>query len=374
MAPKGKSSASAGTRKKQAKKAAQKAGIDPSAVQPGSGQPAQRGQKKSKQDKKAPKVKQYIPPPPPPRGEPDPVDRLGLGRAGSSVTAETIVTLRKVAKRDATTVERGLEEWEEWARKAVAEGQTEDELLETMQVWTHHFPRLVGHPSRRVRSLAASLHAFFLQEPTLRATLVAPAELEREAYIGGWLTSVYDPDRGVRRTADKSWNDIFGWEDDGASLNATEYTQELLHHLSRLIFASDEDSTAEGGTTTPQKSSRAGVAAVDQEAVTRKVIALDEPPSLTRSRLRASALEALAYLLRSHPKPSQQSQPSFEDFVGREEVWGLLDKSQEEEGNVRKAAWIVLQALLSRPDLNGACGRVTSIVGLGLMHSSRPSC
>ena len=362
MAPKGgKSSASSGTRKKQAKKAAQKAGTDPSTAPVPSGQPAQRGQKKSKQDKKAPKVKQYIPPPPPPKGEPDPVDRLGLGVGSSLVSAETVVTLRKVAKRDAITVEKGLEEWEDWARRVRSSTEESgiEELIETVPVWTHHFARLVGHPSRRVRALAASLHAFFLEEPTIRELLVAPVELEREEYVGSWLVSVFDSDRGIRRVASKAWEAVFSTkEDDPGQIPLAQYTQEMLHHVERLISPTDDhdDDNLPGPTLRkPAPSSPSNA----QDAVTRKVVALDEPPSLTRSRLRASALEALAYLLRSHPRPLEQTEPSFEDVVGRQSIWRLMDRRFEEDSSVRRAVWAVLEALVGRPEFQGTpCPRL----------------
>lgn len=103
-----KSSASAGTRKKHAKKSGQD--IDD---EPKSQQPKQRGQKKlSKAQKKAlPKVKQFIPPPKPPAPPiPDPLDGQGLAR---TLPAELVVVLRRLGKKDEVTRRKGLEDLRE---------------------------------------------------------------------------------------------------------------------------------------------------------------------------------------------------------------------------------------------------------------------
>lgn len=157
---KGKSSASSATRKKQAAKAAKKhrdggdddivQQDDPDAVK--SQQPAQRGQKKTKQkkDRFAPKIKSYIPPAPPPKGQPDPVDLYLNG--GANVDAELVVILRKLMKKDEATVGKGVEALDAWVRQVLLQEQEiasqaepsdddwqaeqkMDQVTESMQVW-----------------------------------------------------------------------------------------------------------------------------------------------------------------------------------------------------------------------------------------------
>ena len=112
-------SASAGTRKKHAKKA----GNDEPAVH----QTPQRSQKKlSKAQKKAlPKIKQYIPPPKPPAPPiPDPLDGQGLAR---SLPAELVVVLRRLGKKDDVTRRKGLEELREgWIAEVLQQGDDEN--------------------------------------------------------------------------------------------------------------------------------------------------------------------------------------------------------------------------------------------------------
>lgn len=146
---KAKSSASSATRKKHEKKAA-KAAANGEEPPPLPQQPAQRGQKKQKKDRFAPKVKTYTPPPPPPKGAPDPVDLYLSG--GSAVDAELVVVLRKLGKRDESTIGKGVEGLEEWVKAVLDEerkaSQSEeeddeawkldlrrDQVVESMNVW-----------------------------------------------------------------------------------------------------------------------------------------------------------------------------------------------------------------------------------------------
>ena len=136
-----KSSASAGTRKKHAKKAG--VGEENDADAPGSSsphRPRQRGEKKlSKAQKKAiPKVKQYIPPPKPPAPPiPDPLDAHGLARG---LNPELVVILRRLGKKDDVTRRKGLEDLRDWishvshSDHSEVEAQTE-ELVTAIPVW-----------------------------------------------------------------------------------------------------------------------------------------------------------------------------------------------------------------------------------------------
>ena len=126
------SSATKGTRKKQAAKKAAKQG-EPAAM------PAQRGQKKGKKGKKdEPKKKQYIPPVKPARAVIDPVDLYGLGVAGdSAVSADVVVSLRKLAKKDEKTIARALDELQQWIETMKIGGGNIAEAMSALPVWVH---------------------------------------------------------------------------------------------------------------------------------------------------------------------------------------------------------------------------------------------
>jgi len=129
-----KSSASAGTRKKHAKKHQARDGEDDQPPKAKQHKP-QRGQKKlSKAQQRAqPKIKQYVPPPKPPALLiPDPLD--GLGLAGT-LPAELVVVLRRLGKKDDVTRRKGLEELKEWVggvkgKRAPSGGEEGDDEVE----------------------------------------------------------------------------------------------------------------------------------------------------------------------------------------------------------------------------------------------------
>lgn len=107
---KSKSSASSATRKKHQKKST----TDGEEHQ--QQQPAQRGQKKAaKKSRFEPKIKSYTPPPATPKGIPDPVELYLQG--GKNIDAELIVVLRKLVKRDESTIVKGVEGLEAWIRE-----------------------------------------------------------------------------------------------------------------------------------------------------------------------------------------------------------------------------------------------------------------
>lgn len=134
--PKQKTSASAGTRKKHAKKAAKHHGDDEDEAidNIGEARPAQRGQKKTKlskaQKRALPKAKQYVPPPKAPAPPiPNPLDSQGLA---AQLPAELVVVLRGLGKKDDVTRRKALEELKEWTSGAVTgEDEVEKEIKET---------------------------------------------------------------------------------------------------------------------------------------------------------------------------------------------------------------------------------------------------
>ena len=126
MAPKGKSSATSGTRKKHARKAAVANGpVDEPPV------PKEKKPKgKDKKSKKEPRKKVYIPPVKPAPAQPDPLDTLGLAQ---KLPPELLVVLRLLSKKDTTTKRRALEDLQTaWIGRAKRDDEGEY-LLYTLQ-------------------------------------------------------------------------------------------------------------------------------------------------------------------------------------------------------------------------------------------------
>lgn len=109
------SSASAGTRKKNARKAAKGApGDHDEESAPAPVHKTQQGKNKklSKAQKRAlPKAKRYVPPPKPPAPPiPNPLDSQGLA---GQLPAELVVALRGLGKKDDVTRRKALEEFKD---------------------------------------------------------------------------------------------------------------------------------------------------------------------------------------------------------------------------------------------------------------------
>lgn len=96
----------------------------------------------------------------------------------------------------------------------------------------HRYPALCVHPSRRIRHLAASLHALLLEIPDVRINFFAflrevGRELQVSQILGSWCLSAWDIDRAVAARGTRSWNNAvivrqndpsgYDSEQDGAS-------------------------------------------------------------------------------------------------------------------------------------------------------------
>jgi len=349
MAPKS-SSASAATRKKHAKKSQQQTTKpDPDVASTTNGP-------KQKKDKKAPKVKRFIPPPTY-TGELDPVDIFKIGLHGSPVKPERAVILRKVGKKDPVTIERGLDEWINWINATFNSTSTDlktdnyrqlhpsepAEVLATVPVLIHHFHRLVVHPSRRVRVLVLTLLDTLVSfqhdgDHPCRMALLNPVELEKPEYIGSWIISLWDPDKTARAIANKIWNELVDLTVEDSTLvdgkfKLSEYDSEILHHLFNYIQPSQEGDSQELGAS---------------QTIPRKVAVLSESSESTSCRLRASAFEALAHLLQIHPTPEKMFAQVIHSSIGQRETWELLTPNKTQEPLVRRAIWTLIHTLTSR--------------------------
>ena len=290
-APKGKSSASSATRKKQANKAAKKAAYErdddgnllhpelAEALEKQKQHGLQRGQKKDKSKKdgkggkkgKAEKKKQYIPPPKPPQPLPDPLDSMGLA---SLLPADLVVLLRKASKKDVITRCRALEGLLAWIEDAFgkpsssaaasevsaeASGLTMEDKKEALVMmlpsWVHLFPRLALSPTRRLRLLTMQIQTLLLEKTQTaeeEATSTRAELLDSPQYIepilGPWAILCHDTDRTIERLGRSAWNDTCTWktpEDAEPSteragtikLNLTEHCDTLVAHLRTILLS-----------------------------------------------------------------------------------------------------------------------------------------
>ncbi|WWD19092.1 hypothetical protein CI109_103550 [Kwoniella shandongensis] len=245
------SSASAGTRKKHAKKAGKDVEDDQGPSNNG-GTTKQRGQKKlSKAQKKAlPKVKQYIPPPKPPAPPiPDPLDGQGLAR---TLPAELVVVLRRLGKKDDVTRRKGLEELRDgWVSEVSRSGGTEDEeiekeikesaLLSAIPVWLHNLASLLQSPFHR--STAIQLHADFLSIPSLRSAILETLSLsllpstQNRDILGSWMVAALEEGRRAGSAGIKSWEASTSWKPavEGETSSSDAERIDLTPQLSYLV-------------------------------------------------------------------------------------------------------------------------------------------
>ncbi|KAF8531403.1 hypothetical protein JB92DRAFT_2851839 [Gautieria morchelliformis] len=240
MPPASKSSASSATRKKHARKAA---GSEGSNIIPQNTK-SKPSKKEIKKGLAPPPKKSYIPPskfrPPPPQT--DPLDNLG-----SLLPAELVVILRRLAKKDAVTKGRALEELEVWIRETKDEHKdigVDSEKIQVLvlmlPIWLHRYPALCVHPSRRIRHLTASLHVMLLEIPDVRDNIImflqdSGPEVQVSQILGSWCLSAWDVDRGVALTGTSGWNNaVFTRQFESGT--GADSPRSQYHDLSRVVL------------------------------------------------------------------------------------------------------------------------------------------
>lgn len=120
-----KSSASSATRKKHAKKAA---GATSTEDQPQFQQPPKPTKKQIKKGLAPPPKKQFIPPS---KLKPAPTETDPLDAIAHLLSADVVLILRKMGKKDAVTKGRALEELETWLGGV----DDEEEVVSVVPVW-----------------------------------------------------------------------------------------------------------------------------------------------------------------------------------------------------------------------------------------------
>ncbi|KAF8755405.1 Ring finger [Rhizoctonia solani] len=152
MGKQGKSSATSGTRKKHARKAATH---DPSiAIVPAA---KSQGKGKGKGKNKEPRVKQYIPPPKYKPLVDDPIESLSVA---SVLPPNMVLCFKGLSKKDPVTKMKALDD--------LATMLDDESWNIALPVWLWHFVSLSVHPNRRLRESSAIIHSKLFEQPILR--------------------------------------------------------------------------------------------------------------------------------------------------------------------------------------------------------------
>ncbi|KAI6021831.1 hypothetical protein BKA83DRAFT_4494387 [Pisolithus microcarpus] len=251
MAKGQKSSATAGTRKKNARKAtAAVPGQQTSSAVPVNKPPKNTGKGSKREMREARKrEKVYVPPVKPTPPQLDPLDATGLARI---LPPDLVVVLRNLGKKDAVTKTKALEELSKWVDSAAKEpsdardedyvgGEKTNVIVEMLPVWLHRIPVLFTHPARRVRYLAGSLQTALVRLPATRSALVhwikdQASQVELETVLGTWAILAHDVDRGVADVGERALTEFAGSSPSlVASLPCITLTPPILSDL--LSFA-----------------------------------------------------------------------------------------------------------------------------------------
>ncbi|KAJ6608207.1 hypothetical protein B0H10DRAFT_2068569 [Mycena sp. CBHHK59/15] len=338
-----KSSASAGTRKKHARKAAGPV-VEVEL-------PREKKTKKNRSDPPRPKV--YVAPVKPSAAQPDPLETTGLAHR---LPPDLLVVLRSLGKKAPVTKVRALEELQSaWVDRC---GDEDESVLYTMldmlPVWQHHLAAHLVYPSRRIRLLTATIHAALLRVPLLRDRLTEDAS---ENAAGTWALAAHDVDRAVAALA--------------SGTRTPPPPDVLLAFIERTLMHPDALYTElnppppTAPPPPPLHKHKRPTGIIETPPPRTKAEELDESETDRRARLRIAAFGALKYLLETTSGPPP-------DFLTTPTLWSALHHAAQppflpepEDGDdeqleggfgyaqpaLRKAAWGVLPALLAHRPL-----------------------
>ncbi|KAF5370318.1 hypothetical protein D9758_006910 [Tetrapyrgos nigripes] len=375
---KGKSSASSGTRKKHARKAAGASGIIEEPIQKDKKPKKEKGEKGGKKGaKKEPRQKVYIPPVKPAPVQPDPLETTGLAHR---LPPELLVVLRSLSKKAIVTKAKALEDLQaSWVNKSE---EYEAVLLDMLPVWLHHVPSLFLHPSRRIRSLAAGLHSSFLHIPSVKDQILFSLtdlldEDQVSSIVGTWCITVHDIDRAVSSSSSELWNRhlVPLLTSDSPLLKSLEsfIRRAILDPHGVYVYLNPAPPSApalppgrKGPGGRPLPTSRSGTE-TPEGAERSKADALEESEMDRRARIRVGALGSMRWILEQHPNQFLASEDL--SFFSNPALWSILHHAVTPpflppniEGFgagqpiVRKSAWALVQSVLKaskdKPQLN----------------------
>ncbi|CEL60387.1 hypothetical protein RSOLAG1IB_09605 [Rhizoctonia solani AG-1 IB] len=223
MGKQGKSSATSGTRKKHARKAATH---DPSiAIVPAA---KSQGKGKGKGKNKEPRVKQYIPPPKYKPLVDDPIESLAIA---SALPPNMVLCFKGLSKKDPVTKIKALDE--------LATTLSDESWSTALPVWFWHFISLSVNPNRRLRELSAIIHAKLFEQSDLRDE--AQSYLLREPNAGtmlaAWALGANDVVPGIANTLKASWNSNIAWHTTTPENQLIDVQDHVDHLISVLIQA-----------------------------------------------------------------------------------------------------------------------------------------
>ncbi|KAK0191944.1 hypothetical protein F5146DRAFT_1102178 [Armillaria mellea] len=342
----GKSSASSGTRKKHAKKAA-------GPIEPDAGQTKEKRVKNKEKGKgkKEPRQKVYIPPVKPAPVQPDPLETTGIAH---QLPPELLVVLRGLGKKAVVTKAKALDDLQD------------EDLIPTLHimfpVWMHHVSPLFLHPARQIRQLTADLHKSFvsLMKDAILAHFNACSTREAEWILGSWCMAAHDTDRGVAASALSSWrsfNDLSGQQ----LLNDKE--NGFFPCLAAFVYRAAMDPLAiyldlNPLPPAPPPPIKGASKKVEPEPTPRlKSEDLEEDEQDRKARIRVGAYGAIRWIIDTVETElhEQLSSFTFWSALYYKESAPFVPSDEECFGYgqpvVRKAAWTLVQALL-RPQLS----------------------
>ncbi|KAG1741443.1 uncharacterized protein EDB91DRAFT_1130453 [Suillus paluster] len=379
-----KSSASSGTRKKNARKAA--VAVSPEV-------PVIPKQKKQKGQKKEPRKKVYILPSKPAPPQPDPLDTLGLIHR---LPPELVIILRSLGKKDPVTKGRALEELQsKWIDESSRKGDESvecDALVTMLPVWFHRAPVFFTHPVRRIRLLAAALHFSYLRIRAVRdaATFFLRETVtseQIEALMGTWCMLAHDADRQVSLQGQKSWSSIISSSGaDGETLVNVEMLASIMEFLQRTLLDPpgvylNLNPAAPVAAPTPGIKKPGGrfIPTAPMEESNKA----DEESDLDRNaRLRFGALSAFRWLFDARLASKITSLDDLSGLLSNPLLWTSLYCGENApwipdpeihglghgQPQVRQATWALLSVLLQR--YKGAIEPFIPILSVAILRSA----
>ncbi|KAH7909880.1 hypothetical protein BJ138DRAFT_1154228 [Hygrophoropsis aurantiaca] len=373
MAKGQKSSASAGTRKKNARKAG--AGNPPPEVIPKEKKP--KG--KTKGQKKEPKKKVYIPPTKPTPVQPDPLDTTGLVH---QLPPELVMVLRSLGKKDPVTKAKAMEElqstWVDESKRQGDDSPLAEILVAMLPVWLHRAPVLFTHPARRIRVLAAGLHLALLRISPVRDAMIffvqeSATTDQAEALLSTWCMLPYDLDRQVSSLGSRSWGDMISAtpeQKNGTLVLDPSHINIVLSFIQRTLldpngiytYLNPIPAASQPQAASARKSGGRFVPAPlkeEQESNRTKSEHDEESLQDRNARLRFSAFGALRWILEARSSLGAKDLDDLKDFLCNPALWTCLHSAEDcsfihiqsfgfGQPQVRQSAWNLLWSLLNQ--------------------------
>ncbi|KAF2083345.1 RING zinc finger protein-like protein [Saccharata proteae CBS 121410] len=226
--------------------------------------------------------------------------------------ANTVVAFKNLSKKDSTTKAKALEDLQAYVSSAGA--QIEDALLEA---WTQLYPRTSIDSSRRVRQLAHAVHGQIAAASGKRIAKHMPK------VVGAWLSGTFDNDKGVARSAQEAFAQVFSTPEKLRTVRKA-YQQQLLEYCRDVI-------DKESATTLSDERS---VSADDAEAKYNRVI--------------SSSVAVMASLLvELSQEDLEKEQSSYDELMQDTRLWDFAHYS---DPAVRRAIHRLLRISISKQE------------------------